>query len=170
MKRVILTALVAVFLSLAISGCYTKLKKPEPSAGDINYGGSYYYNDDWDFYGYWSPYLYHYGWYSPYFYTYPSYYGYFYRPWYYDPWWWYNNGGGDNGRTPSGKQIRRGRGTGNDPMQVPGGSYNPPSAPSGGDRGYQAPPPSTPPSSGGAKPDNRNSNDDSSGKSTRRKR
>src|SRR3989339_406813 len=108
MKRVILTALVAVFLLLVVGGCYTQLKRPEPSTGDRYFGDNYYY-DDWDFYGNWSPYLYHYGWYSPYFYTYPSYYGYFYRPLYYDPWYWDYYGGGSDGRDSSGKVIRRGR-------------------------------------------------------------
>jgi hypothetical protein len=169
MKRVIFTALLAVFLLLAVSGCYTKLKKVEPSTGERQYG-DYYYQNDWDYYGYWSPYYYHYGWYSPNFYVYPSYYGYFYRPWYYDPWWWnYYDGGGD-GRSSGDKNIRRGRTRGDSDLPpVPGGTYTVPSTPPSGDAGYQAPPPPQPPPSGGDAKPNKGSDDDS-GKSTRRRR
>jgi hypothetical protein len=162
MKRVIMAALLAVFLSLIVSGCYTKLKRPEPSTGD-RYYGDYYNNDYRDYYGYWGSYFYYNGWYSPYFYTYPYYYGYFNRPWYYDPWWW-NYYGGDGGRRSSGKSMRRGRG---DTDLPPSPGYTPPSQPSSGGQGYQTPPPS-PPSGGNARPNTDSGND--SGKSTRRRR
>jgi hypothetical protein len=163
-----MTALVAVFLSLAIGGCYTTLKKSEPLTGE-RYYNDYDYYSNWDYYGYMGPYFYYNGWYNPYFYTYPSYYGYFYRPWYYDPWWWqYNDGRYGGGRSPSEKEIRRGRGRDDGGLPpAPGGSYNPAPQP-GGDQGYQAPPPTNPPAGGNAKPSSGDNKD--SDKTTRRRR
>jgi hypothetical protein len=155
MKRSLVTALVAVFLSIAVSGCYTKLKSPGPRTGET------YYYDDYD-YWYSSPYFYHYGWYSPYFYGYPLYYGYFYAPWWYDPWYYYGDGGYYDGRTPSRKEIRR-RNPGDDLPPVPGGSYSP-SPPSQGSGSSSQPPAS------GDKQRQGNDNGNSSGKATRGRR
>lgn len=148
MKRTYMTVLVAVFLSVVMAGCYTKLKGPEPGTGVYQYDDQYpYYNND-----YYNPLYFNYGWYSPYSFGFPSYYGNFYTPWWYDPYYYYDGGGyyhGDGNGTPSGKDIRRRRGGEPGTMpSVPGSTYSPPPAtPSGpSDQGYT--PPSNPPSSG----------------------
>lgn len=168
MRRTAMTALTAVFLSLLITGCYTKLKGPEPGTGERVYQN--YYNDYPYYYDYYNPFYFNYGWYSPFYFGYPSYYGSFYSPWWYDPYY-YGNGGyyrPGNG-TPPGKEPR-GRGV-QRPQQpsVPSGSYSPPppSSSGQGETGYQPPPPSSgnQGSSGGENPNN-----SSGGKTTRGRR
>ena len=166
MKRIAITALLAVFLSLNLAGCYTKLK--EPGTGERVYSSGYI--DDSDYY-YYDQYYFHYGWTSPYFYGYPSYYGYISYPWWYDPYYQNDNGRYSDGRTRGDKAIRSRRGNrGNNLPAVPGGSYTLPPTSGQGDQGTQ-----TPPSSGGGTPSNNNNNNDNnnsgnSGKSTRQRR
>ena len=145
MKRLTATALVAVFLSLGIQGCYTKLKGPEPPTGERVYDNNDYNTPNYDFYDYYSPYFFSYGWYNnPFYFAYPGYFDSFYRPWWYDPNYYYDGGYYYNGQSPSNK-VRRGRG---ELPNVPGGGYTPPSLPAVPGGSYQAPAdqPSNPPS------------------------
>lgn len=161
MKRVFLSALVAVFLSLSISGCYTKLKGSAPATGERVYNDTYY--DD--YYGdSYAPYNYHNGWYGSYLYGYPSF-DHFYSPWWYNPN--YGGGGSSDGRTPGSKEIRSRRGnSGNNLPEVPGNSYTPPPSSGQGSGTTQTPPSnSNPPSNNGG-----NDSTNSSGKSTRGRR
>ncbi len=170
MRRTVMTALVAVFLSLAVTGCYTKLKGPEPRTGIEPYS-DYYYN--YPYGGYYTPFYFQYGWYSPYSFGYPSFYGGFYNPWFYNPYYYDDGYYHDHGGYPPGKEprTRRGLRSGQELPQVPSGSYVPPSSPSSGQsgQGYQPPPP--PPSSGNqgstSGDDKGNSSD---GKATRSRR
>jgi len=168
MKKFYLTALLAVFLSLVIAGCYTKLKGPEPYSGERSYYDDYYYPGGYYPYGFYTPYYFHLGWYSPYFFGSPYFYGNFYSPWWYDPYYYYDGGYYNGiGRSPGDKGIRRRRGgTSNDLPPVPGSSYSAPAPPpqTGGDQGYNPTPPARqdPPSGNG---DSKNS-----GKSTRQRR
>lgn len=166
MKRLIMTALTAVFLSVIIQGCYTQFKSNEPKTGEKDYSNYQYYGDDY----YYSPYYYGMGWYQPYFYyPYPSYYGYMYSPWWYDPWYYYYDDG-THYITPNNgsKAIRRGGSRGGTSPQSPGIRYSPqaPSAPSGGGSVESAPPP--PPPSNSNPPDKKETKE--SGKSTRGRR
>jgi hypothetical protein len=167
MKRLFFTALLAVFLSMIVGGCYTKLKGPEPSTGETTYDNNY---DNYPYpYGYYSPYYFHDGWYSPYFLGSPYYYGNFYSPWWYDPFYYYGDGQNNgNGRFPSGKDIRRRRGDNGSLPPVPGATYSPPSTPppNSGGQGYQ-PPPQSPPKEN---PPADNGNSNNGGKSTRQRR
>ncbi len=121
MKKIVVAALMAVFFSVVFSGCFTRLKGPDPETGERRYS-DYTYYDDYYWYDdyYYSPYYYRSGWLSPYFYGYPYYgYGSFYSPWWYDSGYYY----GDGGRNRSDKSIRyrrRGRGS------SPGGFTSPP--------------------------------------------
>jgi hypothetical protein len=167
MKKVLLTALVAVFLSLTVAGCYTRLKGPEP------YTGAETYYDDLAYpYGYYSGYYSHYGWYTPYFMGSPYYYDYFYSPWWYDPYYYYDGRDYDGGRAPSGKDIRRrgsGRGSNSLPP-VPGNTYSPPPATGGGNQGTVTPPSQPSQPSRGNSSNNDDDSNDSGGKSTRQRR
>jgi hypothetical protein len=171
MKRTVMTALVAVFLSLAVTGCYTKLKGPEPGTGLETYPNYYY---EYPYYGgYYNPFYFQYGWYSPFYFGYPSFYGGFYNPWWYDPYY-YGDGYNHDGGYPPGKEPRerRGQGPGRQLPAVPSGTYVPTPPPSTGQSGqdYQ-PPPSPPPSSGNQGSSSGNDNGNSSGgKATRGRR
>ncbi len=162
MKKIVVAALMAVFFSVVFSGCYTRLKGPEPETGERVYR-DYTYYDDYYWYGdyYYGAYYYRSGWLSPYFYGYPYYsYGLFYSPWWYDPGYYRDDGG----RIRSDKSIRyRGRNTGSSP----GGFTSPPLIP-GGSGGTTSGTVRTKTSSGGsgqpAKPTR------SAGKSARRRR
>jgi hypothetical protein len=140
MKRMHITVLATVFLSLTLAGCYTKLKGPEPGTGiNENYYNEYpYYYDS-----FYNPYSLQFGWYSPFNFGFPSYYGNFYYPWWYDPY--YGNDGNDNGhQIQPGKDIRTRGGSEQGTLPtVPGSSYSPPaSSPGSSDTGSK--PPSTP--------------------------
>lgn len=93
MRRVFFAALLAAFLSVTISGCYTKFEAPQPSYGERGeqYDDDVYYDDYYYYGGYGNyPFYCYYGWQGPFFYAYPYYsYGYFYSPWWYDPWYYY---------------------------------------------------------------------------------
>jgi hypothetical protein len=118
MKRLFFAALLAAFLSVTISGCYTKFEAPQPSYGDRTqqYDDDSYYYSCWGYGAY--PFYSYYGWQGPYFYAYPYYsYGYFYSPWWYDPWYYYY---GDDYSTRSYKKAVRNR-------SVDQTIYNPPS-------------------------------------------
>ncbi|MEE8417283.1 MAG: hypothetical protein V3S06_01325 [candidate division Zixibacteria bacterium] len=126
MKKIVVAALMAVFFSVVFSGCFTKLKGPDPQTGerrysDYSYYDDYYWYDDY----YYSSFYYRSGWLSPYFYGYPYYgYGSFYSPYWYDSGYYYGNGG----RNRSDKSVRyrrRGRGS------SPGGFTSPPLRPRG---------------------------------------
>lgn len=98
MRRLIPTAVLAVFLSLFISGCYTQLKGPEPRTGERTYEGDYY-RGDYSPYYYWDDYWY------PSFFGFPYYnYGFFYSPWWYDPGFYYYYYG--NGNLGTSKALR----------------------------------------------------------------
>jgi hypothetical protein len=161
MKRAYMTALVAVFLSLTITGCYTKLKGPEPGTGVENnsYNEYPYYYDN-----YYNPLFFQNGWYSPYYFGSPSYFGNFYYPWWYDPYY-YNDGtyGGDHF---GGNKAIRGRGVNGDLPPIPSGGYvapSPPSPPSGQSQPPSTSSPSKPNGNQGSSGDNGNSG----GKATR---
>jgi hypothetical protein len=161
MKRILAAALMAVFFSVAFSGCYTQLKGPEPKTGEGAYSDYTYYDDYWYWDYYYSPYYYRGGWLSPYFYGYPYYsYGFFYSPWWYDPWYYYDDGG----RIPSDKSIRYRR---NDTDTSPGGYISPPLIP-GGSSGTGAGSVRTKTSTGGSGQADEPAS--SSGKSTRLRR
>ncbi len=163
MKRIVVAALMAVFFSVVFSGCYTKLKGPEPQTGeriyhDTAYYDDYYWYDDY----YYSPYYYRSGWLSPYFYGYPYYsYGFFYSPWWYDPGYYRDDGD----RILSDKSIRyRRRDTGGSP----GGFTSPPLIPRGsGGTASVSVRTKTSTAAGGRQADKSSG---SAGKSTRRRR
>jgi len=169
MKRMYLTALVAVFLSLTLAGCYTKLKGPVPATGvEQNYYRDYpnYYDD------YYNPLYFQYGWYNPYYFGSPSYFGNFYYPWWYDPY--YYDGGYYPGGTvpvnPGGKDIRRRRGgdRGTFPS-VPSGGYSAPAQPSS-PSGQSTEPASSNPSKPSGNTGSSGEKDNSSGGKTTRGR
>jgi len=161
MRKLVLTASLAVFFSLLISGCYTQFSGPEPKTGErYQYNYSYgYYDDPY----YWGSFCY------PSFFGYPYYnYGFFYYPWYYDPGYYYNDG-----PTSSRKFIRNRDRDNIPPPPSGGGVITPP----------PSPPPAPSPSSGdvkhrsggdsGQKSDNsgrQQKSDNSGGKSTRGRR
>ena len=167
MKRLIATALAAVFLSMGIQGCYTVLKKSEPATGEKVYNNSEYYPPDYNYYDYYSPYFFSYGWYNnPFYFAYPGYFDSFYRPWWYDPNYYYDGGYYNNGQSPSNKGSR-GRG---DMPSVPGGNYTPPALPAVPGGTYQAPAstPSNPPANPPA--NNPPTDNNNGGKATRGRR
>lgn len=93
MKKLFFAVLVTAFLSVAISGCYTRFEAPRPSYGEQTQqydNGDYYdyYYGNQDYWGY--PFYFSYGWHGPYFAGYPYFgYGSFYSPFWYDPWYYY---------------------------------------------------------------------------------
>jgi hypothetical protein len=93
MRKLFQAALLAAFLSVTISGCYTKFEAPRPSYGERveREDVDNYYDDDYFYGGYGNyPFYSYYGWQGPYLYAYPYYsFGYFYSPWWYDPWYYY---------------------------------------------------------------------------------
>ena len=93
MRNLIFAVLATAFLSVTISGCYTKFEAPRPSYGDrvqqYDDTGNYdYYYGDYDYWNY--PFYFSYGWHGPYFAGYPYFgWGNFYSPYWYDPWYYY---------------------------------------------------------------------------------
>lgn len=162
MRRFLTAALMAAFLMIGLSGCYTKLKGPEPGTGYQPHGYSDYYWYGYD--GYWD-YYYNYcyrgAWFNPYIFGYPGYYGYFYSPWWYDPWY-----GSDEVRSYD-KSVRYRR---SNTAPPPGGFSAPAPAPSNPSSGGVII--SKPARSGGQEGGQRQSGGSrgSSGKSTRGRR
>ncbi|MEE9554212.1 MAG: hypothetical protein V3W18_07940 [candidate division Zixibacteria bacterium] len=152
MRKFFPTAVLAVFFSLYLSGCYTQFGKPEPVTGEKQSYNDYE-NDDYDYSGYLSPGFFGYPYYTL---------GFFYSPWWYDQFYYYTD---EENRSDS-KFIR---------YRDHGNPLPPPS--SGGIL-----PPSNSPSTGEVKirsgSDSQNSADESEsekkekskGKSTRRRR
>ncbi len=120
MRKLIQTAVLAVFFSLIQSGCYTQFGKPTPETGERTRYLDYDYDD----------YYYHRGYSSPWFYGYPYYsYGYFYSPWWYDQIYYYYYA--DDGYRSGYKSVRS-RDHGYSPSPLPpsnGGIAAPPSNP-----------------------------------------
>ncbi len=92
MRKLFSTAVLAVFFSLYLSGCYTQFGKPEPETGARQTYNDYTYDD------------YYWGYLSPGFFGYPYYtYGFFYSPWWYDQIYYYYT---DDNNSSNSKFVR----------------------------------------------------------------
>ena len=79
MRKFFPTAVLAVFFSLYLSGCYTQFGRPEPETGE-KHSNVGYADDVYDYPGYVSPGFFGYPYYTL---------GYFYSPWWYDQLYYY---------------------------------------------------------------------------------
>ncbi len=150
MRKLLLTALPAVFFLMSLSGCYTKLGTPRPSTGETT-REHYYYDDSADYPDF--PYYSGGGWQGPYLYAYPYInYGYFYNPWWYDSW--YGSDEGNNDRRYNKSARSRGHQIDSPPAPFPG--YTPPPSlpPADNTLVTDPPPQSDPPVAGDDNKDN----------------
>jgi len=158
MRKFFSAAVLAAFLSILTSGCYTRFGRSEPPTGERLYQREYIYDDPYyrDYYPY------------PLFFGFPYYdYGFFYSPWWYDPGYYYYD---DDYRNST--KFKRSRDHNGVSPSIPSGGIIQPS-----------PPPPDPPSSGEVKirsgsgdgqqsgnDSNQSTKGNSDGKSARRRR